>query len=41
MKQAQEITEQLKSGNAFEWTGRMNNIQACAQEIADEEVIYQ
>ncbi|HHJ2562976.1 TPA: TnpV protein, partial [Streptococcus pyogenes] len=24
------ITEQIKMENALEWTGRMNNIRACA-----------
>ena len=41
MKQAQGITEQLKADNALEWVGRMNNIQACAREIVDKEIIYQ
>ena len=41
MKQAQGITEQLKAENQMEWVGRMNNIQACAREIVDNEVIYQ
>ena len=27
--------------NALEWVGRMNNIQACAREIVDKEIIYQ
>ena len=40
MKQAQGITEQLKAENALEWTGRMNNIRACAMEIVNEEIIY-
>ena len=40
MKQAQGITEQLKAENALEWTGRMNNIRACAREIVNEEIIY-
>lgn len=40
MKQAQGITEQLKAENALEWVGRMNNIQACAMEIVNEEIIY-
>ena len=40
MKQAQGITEQLKADNAWEWIGRMNNIQACAREIVDREIIY-
>ena len=34
-------TEQLKADNALEWGGRMNNIQACAREIVDKEIIYQ
>ena len=41
MKQAQGITEQLKADNAWEWVGRMNNIQACVREIVDKEIIYQ
>ena len=40
MKQAQSITEQLKAENALEWTGRLNNIRACAREIVEKEVIY-
>lgn len=40
MKQAQDITEQLKAENALEWVGRMNNIQACAREIVNEEIIF-
>ena len=40
MKRAQGITEQLKAENALEWTGRMNNIRACAMEIVDKEIIY-
>ena len=40
MKQAQGITEQLKAENALEWTGRMNNIRACAIEIVNKEIIY-
>ena len=40
MKQAQGITEQLKAENALEWTGRMNNIRACAREIVEKEIIY-
>ncbi|WP_101877888.1 TnpV protein [Lachnoclostridium edouardi] len=41
MKKAQGITEQLKVENALEWIGRMNNIQVCAREIVDKEIIYQ
>ncbi len=40
MKQAQDITERLKEENALEWTGRMNNIRACAREIVNEEIIF-
>ena len=40
MKQEQGITEQLKAENALEWTGRMNNIRACAMEIVNREIIY-
>lgn len=41
MKQAQGITEQLKADNELEWIGKMNNMQACAREIVDKEIIYQ
>ena len=41
MKQAQGIKEQLKAENAWEWVGRVNNIQACAREIVNKEIIYQ
>ncbi len=40
IKQAQGITECLKEENALEWTGRMNNIRACAREIVDRKIIY-
>ena len=40
MKQTQGITEQLEAENALEWTGRMNNIRACAREIVNKEIIY-
>lgn len=40
MKQAQSITEQLKTENALEWVGRMNNIWECAREIVVREIIY-
>ena len=41
MKQAQGITEQLKAENQMEWVARMNNIQVCAREIVNKEMIYQ
>lgn len=40
MKQAQGITEQLKAENQMEWVERMNNIQSCAREIVDAELIF-
>ena len=40
MKQAHGITEQLKAENALEWTGKMNNIRACARKIVYDEIIY-
>ncbi|MST61705.1 TnpV protein [Peptostreptococcus anaerobius] len=40
MKQSQGITEQLKSENALEWVQRTNNIQACAREIVNKEIIF-
>ena len=40
MKQAQGITEQLKANNTWEWVDRMNNIQACAREIVNVELIF-
>ena len=39
MKQAQG-TEQLKAENALEWTGRHNNVWACAREVVEREIIY-
>lgn len=40
MKQSQGITEQLKAKNAMEWTRCMNNIQSCALEIINKEIIF-
>lgn len=40
MKQAHDITEQLKAENALEWTGKLNNIRACAREIVNNEIIF-
>lgn len=40
MKQAQGITERLKEENAIEWTGKINNIRACAREIMNGEIIF-
>ena len=40
MKQAQGITEQLKAEQPMEWIGLMNNIQAYAREIVNNEIIF-
>ena len=40
MKQVQGVNEQLKAENALEWTGRINNIRACAREIVVREIIF-
>ena len=40
MKQAQGITEQLKAESQFEWVQRLNNIQACAREIVNTEILF-
>ena len=41
MKQAHGITERLKAEDQMEWVARMNNLQSCAREIVDKEMIYQ
>ena len=41
MKQAQGITEQLKAENQMEWVERKHNIQTCAREVVNKEMIYQ
>ncbi|MEF2918521.1 MAG: TnpV protein [Eubacterium sp.] len=40
MVEKQGITEQLKDKNPMEWVQHMNNIQACAREIVNTELIY-
>ena len=40
MAQSQGITEALKSTDQMAWVGKMNNIQASATEIVNEEIIY-
>lgn len=40
MKQTQGITEQLKMENQMEWVAKINNIQACAREMVDKEIVY-
>ena len=40
MAQTQGVTEALKAADPMAWVGRINNIQACAREIVDKEIIY-
>ena len=40
MKQSRGITEDLKATDPLTWVGRMNNAQACAREIVNNEIIY-
>ena len=39
MKEAEGITEELKSQDQMEWVGKMNNIRSRAVEIIDVELI--
>ena len=40
MKQAEDVTEQLKASNQMEWVRRMNNIRNRAEEIVKSEVVF-
>ncbi len=40
MADRQGVTEQLKAEQPTEWIGRMENIQSCAREIVNSELIY-
>ena len=40
MAQKQGVTEQLKAKQPMEWIGLMNNIQACARAIVNNEIIF-
>lgn len=40
MKDAEDVTEQLKEENQLEWVRKMNNIQQRAEEIVLGELIY-
>ena len=40
MKQAEGITEQLKSTDQMKWVGAMNNIRGRAEEIVKSEVLF-
>lgn len=34
------VTEQLKAGYQIEWIGHMNNIRSAAEEIVNNEIIF-
>lgn len=40
MAQRQDVTEKLKAEQPMEWIGKMGNIQACAREVVNSELIY-
>ena len=40
MAESEGVTERLKAENQMEWVSRMNNIQACAREVVNAELIY-
>ncbi len=40
MAEKQGVTEALKAADQMAWVGRMNNIQAAAREIVNQEIIY-
>ena len=40
LKEAEDVTEQLKEENQLEWVCRMQNIEARAREIVATELIY-
>ena len=40
MKGHQGVTEELKMQDQMAWVRRMNNIQACAEEIVLKEIVY-
>ena len=40
MMTAEGVTEELKAADQMEWVHRMNNIQNCARELVNSELIY-
>ena len=40
MKAAEGVTERMKQHDQMAWVGKMNNIRACAEEIALMNVVY-
>jgi len=41
MAQQQGVTEQIKASDQMMWVGKMNNIQASATEIVNQELIFE
>lgn len=40
MAERQGVTEQLKTEQPMEWVGKMGNIQVCAREVVNSELIF-
>lgn len=40
MAEKQGVTEALKAADPMAWVGKMNNIQAAAREVVNQEIIY-
>jgi len=40
MAMTQGMTKKLKAEQPMKWIGRMGNIQACAREIVNNDIIY-
>jgi len=40
MAERQGVTEQLKATDQMAWIGKISNIQACAREVVNSELIY-
>ena len=40
MKEAWDVTEELKHRDQMGWVRQMNNIRACVDEIVFEEIVY-
>jgi len=40
MKQAEDVTEQLKAADQMEWVRRMNSIRNRAEDIVESEVVF-
>ena len=40
MTERQGVTEQFKAEQPMEWVEKMGNVQACAREVVNRELIY-